>query len=314
MKKTLFGLVLLVVGLVLWQSGVVREAVMRSEWAKEKIEKFAGRTLDSHLKTLGRLGYYKAGTWTPFTVKELTRQTWRTGQAFLVPHVDFQPVAEGLRLGRLRVKHENGTPYDVLFLEIDPARVRMRVLVNDAAARQTAYVKDMVVAQDALAGINAGFFDANGALGLVLHAGKKLRQANASPGYFVVKDGQASIRIQRNLRLSGFEEGIQCSPVLMHNGQVYRYVSEGKNSSEVARRSAVAVTHENKILLLATDVQLAGLTIQQLATVLAALGARHALALDGGASTQLYVAHGGVEKDVAGWDPVPVALGVFPAP
>ena len=110
------------------------------------------------------------------------------------------------------------------------------------------------------------------------------------------------------------QQGIQCSPALMRDGQVYRYVSEGKNTSEVARRSAVAVTHENKILLLATDVQLAGLTIQQLATVLAALGARHALALDGGASTQLYVAHGGVETDVAGWDPVPVALGVFPAP
>ena len=63
MKKTLFGaLVLLAVGVVLWQSGVVHEAVMRSEWAKEKIEKFAGRTLDSHLKTLGHLGYYKAGT------------------------------------------------------------------------------------------------------------------------------------------------------------------------------------------------------------------------------------------------------------
>ncbi len=34
MKKTLFGLVLLAVGLVLWQSGVVREAVMRYECAK----------------------------------------------------------------------------------------------------------------------------------------------------------------------------------------------------------------------------------------------------------------------------------------
>ncbi len=315
MKKILFGaLIVLVVGGMLWQSGVVQEAVMRSDWAKEKIEKFAGRTLDSHLQNLGRLGYYEAGTWTPFTTRQLTKRTWRSGQAFLVPHVAFRTVTDGVRLGRLPVKHENGTPYDILFLEIDPARVQMRVLVNDADARKTAYVKEMVVAQEALAGINAGFFDADGALGLVLKAGRKLRPANASPGYFVVQNGQPDIRIQRNLRLSDFEEGIQCSPALMRDGQVYRYVSEGKNTSEVARRSAVAVTHEDRILLMATDVRLAGLTIQQLATVLAGLGARHALALDGGASTQLYVAHGDVETDVAGWDPVPVALGVFPAP
>ena len=314
MKKLMFGaVVLLIAGAVLWQSGIVHDFIVRSEWAKEKIERFAGRTLDSHLKNLGRLGYYKDGTWTPFTANELTKSTWRSGQAFLFPRVDFQSVTDGLRLGKIAVKHENGAPYDIVFLEIDPARVQVRVLVNDERARKTAYVKDMVADHDALAGINAGFFDANGALGLVLHGGRTLRPANGSPGYFLVDDGQPGIRVQRNLRLRGYDEGIQCSPVLMREGQVYSYVSEGKNASEVARRSAVAVTYQNKILLLTTDVRLSGLTIQQLTTVLAGLGARHALALDGGASSQLFVSHNGLEKDVPGWDPVPVALGVFPA-
>lgn len=315
MKKLLVGAaVLLVAGAALWQSGIVHDFIVRSEWAKEKIERFAGRTLNSHLNNLGRLGYYEEGTWIPFTLNELTKRTWRPEQAFLHPRVDFQRVTDGLRLGNLAVKHENGTPYDIVFLEVDPAHAQLRVLVNDERVRESAYVKDMVANHDALAGINAGFFDDDGALGLVLRAGRTLRPANASPGYFVVNDGRPSIRVQRNLRLRGFDEGIQCSPVLIREGQVYSYVSEGKNASEVARRSAVAVTYQNKILLLTTDVQLGGLTIQQLTTVLAGLGARHALALDGGASTQLFVSHSDLEKDVRGWDPVPVALGVFPVP
>ena len=314
MKKLLFGAVVLVVVAVLWQSGTVHDLIVRSEWAKEKIERFAGRTLDSHLNNLGRLGYYEEGTWTPFTSNELAKRTWHPEQAFLHPRVDFQRVTDGLRLGKLAVKHENGTPYDIVFLEVDPAGAQLRVLVNDERVRQNAYVKDMVTNHEALAGINAGFFDANGALGLVLRAGRTLRPANASPGYFVVDDGRPGIRVQRNLRLRGFDEGIQCSPVLMRDGQVYSYISEGKNATEVARRSAVAVTYQNKILLVTTDVQLGGLTMQQLTTILAGLGARHALALDGGASTQLFVSHNGLEKDVPGWDPVPVALGVFPAP
>ena len=315
MKKMLFGVAaVLIVGTVLWQNGVVQDVVLRSEWVKDKIERFAGRTLDNHLKNLGRLGYFEAGTWTPFTERQLTKRTWRAGQGFLVPHVAYRALAEGVRLGTLAVKHENGASYEIVFLEIDPAYTRMRVLTNDDEARGMAYVKEMVDGHNAVAGINAGFFDADGALGLVMHAGKMMRPANASPGYFVVDAGRPSIRIQRNLQVSDFEEGIQCSPALMRDGQVYRYVSEGKNTTEVARRSAVAVTHQNKILLLATDVQLGGLTIQQLTTVLAGLGGRHALALDGGASTQLYASHGDLEKEVPGWDPVPVALGVFPAP
>ncbi len=314
MKKVLVSVaVLLLVGAVLWQNGVVHDVIQRSDWLKEKIEQFAGRTLDNHLKNLGRLGYFETGTWTPFSERQLNKRTWRVEQDFLVPHVTYRTLAEGIQLGTLEVKHENGAAYDIVFLEIDPAYTEMRVLTNDDDVREMAYVKDMVATQGALAGINAGFFDADGALGLVMQAGQVRRPANASPGYFVVDRGRPSIRIQRNLSLNGFEEGIQCSPVLMRDGQVYEYISEGQNTSEVARRSAVAVTHQNKILLLATDVQLGGLTIQQLTTVLAALGARHALALDGGASTQLFGAHDGYEKDVPGWDPVPVALGVFPA-
>ena len=305
-------LLVVVLATVLWRSGLVRDFVAHWPWAREKIEQLAEGALMSRLENLGRLGYFVDDAWTPLSAQDLTRRRWTEGTGFLDSLVSYEHLSDGVRVGALRVRHEKGAPFDIVITEVDSKRAQLRVLVNDLRARERAFVKDMVAAHDAIAAINAGFFDDSGALGLVLRQGATLRQANGSRGYLVVTGGRPRIVAARSLDLEGIDEAIQCSPLLMTSGEVFPYVNEGRNTTEIARRSAVAITYENLLLLVATDVEVGGLTMQQLTTVLAALGARSALALDGGASTQLYMA--GRDTDVVGWDPVPVALGVFPAP
>ena len=101
---------------------------------------------------------------------------------------------------------------------------------------------------------------------------------------------------------------IQSFPLLLTNGQLVTDAT--KNVRDVARRSAAALTSNGDLLLVATDAELVGLTIPQLIALLRGLGARDAIALDGGGSSQLYVRN--TDYRVREWDPVPVALGVFP--
>lgn len=313
MKKrgAAFIVVVLIAGL-LWQSGTIKDVIVNHPWIREALSRIADRTIESHLENLGALGYMTADGWTPFTPEETERQVWTSEHSFLLRWTRFDSVSAGVRLGHLTLQHEHSTPFVVSFVEASPKRASLHVLVNDDSANGTSFVHEMAAARAALAAINGGFFDGDGALGLILSRDKLVQRPNGGAGYLLVRDGSPLILNEKHASLAGASEGIQCGPVLLIEGRMPDNLRRAGSAASVARRSAAALTREGNILLLSTDVELGGLTLKQLATVLGGLGARDALALDGGASAQLYVRGAGVVAQ--GWDKVPVGIGLFAKP
>lgn len=79
------------------------------------------------------------------------------------------------------------------------------------------------------------------------------------------------------------------SPQLLKNGKIYNTYYKEKLQASIkgpAKRTAVGVTATNKLLLITVT---GGVTFGKLAKMLLKLGARDALALDGGGSTEMYL-------------------------
>ncbi len=79
------------------------------------------------------------------------------------------------------------------------------------------------------------------------------------------------------------------SPQLVKNGKVYNTYFKEKlqhSLSHSATRTAVGVTHNNKLLMLTVSGKL---SLTKLAQIMKRLGAKDALALDGGGSTDMYL-------------------------
>ncbi len=305
--NTLWRIFLATVGLLLlcvllWQSDQFHRFLIQTPWARELAEFVAENVVDSHRQNLGRLGLVHGEHWDPLLEEALTDSLW---EGSLESQVSYSRISPGIQIGSVPIRHEHGTDFSLVVTKIDLAKTYMRVLTNDSLAVKRDFVEAMAKNTGALAAINAGFFDEKGARGLVLKNGKELRAPNRTHGYLLLWDDGAHIGPTRTLEA---ENAIQSFPLLLVNGEVIS--DAAKNMGDVARRSAAALTSKGDLLLVVTDAELVGLTIPQLTVLLRGLGARNAIALDGGASSQLYVRN--ADYRVREWDPVPVALGVFP--
>lgn len=114
---------------------------------------------------------------------------------------------------------------------------------------------------------------------------------------------------------SGYEDikaMLGCGPLLIRDGQIQKpdLTFLQANLSQTQPRSAIGITADNHLLLLAVDGRNAGgsvgMKFEELAALLKELGAKDAMALDGGGSTTLYAGgkvvnspSGGSERKVA---------------
>jgi len=114
---------------------------------------------------------------------------------------------------------------------------------------------------------------------------------------------------------SGYENikaMLGCGPLLVRNGQVQKpdLTNLQPNLNQLQPRSAIGVTADNHLLLVTVDGRnasgSAGMRFEALADLMKELGARDAMALDGGGSTTLYAGEkvvntpsGGSERKVA---------------
>jgi uncharacterized protein YigE (DUF2233 family) len=293
---------LLLLGVLLWQSDQFHRFLVQTPWARELAEFVAENVVDSHRQNLGRLGLVHDERWDPLLEEALTDSLW---EGSLESQVSYSRISSGIQIGSVPIRHEHGTDFSLVVTKVDLTKADVRVLTNDSLAVKRDFVEAMTKNTGAIAAINAGFFDEKGARGLVLKNGKELRAPNRTHGYLLLWDEGAHIGPARTLQA---ENAIQSFPLLLVNGEVTS--DSTKNMESVARRSAAALNSKGELLLVATDAELVGLTIPQLTVLLRGLGARNAIALDGGASSQLYVRN--TDYRVREWDPVPVALGVFP--
>ncbi len=318
MKKLGFlSVLVLAVGASLWATGVVgpQDLTNGLEWTRSQATQFVRSALAEQTDAQRRLGYLVGETWTPFLDEQLNRRTWPSHEAFLHMAVEFQLIAPGLQYGTLALARE-GTEntFDVALLKIDPTQAHLRVLSEASDGFRHTTVRQLLQENGATAAINASLFDTEGQpLGLIIQNGEEYHPANGYAGYFVVKHGAPALYINsEGMSTQGVQEAIQGYPTLMQNYRIFDYAKDGEHARDIERRSAIAVQPDGSILLLATDVLLDGLSFYELSTILGALGARDALALDGGRSTQLVIQTPSFRTSISGYDNVPVAIGVFP--
>lgn len=161
---------------------------------------------------------------------------------------------------------------------------------------------DFAQENEALAAINGGFFNMKngGAVdvlkidGQIVNAPEK-NSPNAN-GAFVLTDKEAAILKSKDLNVEAYPNIMASGPLLMIQGEEL----ELKKTPFVENRhprTAVAVTKDNKLLLITIDgrnSRAQGFSLQELTKVLKWSGAVDALNLDGGGSTTFYVEGEGV--------------------
>jgi uncharacterized protein YigE (DUF2233 family) len=140
-----------------------------------------------------------------------------------------------------------------------------------------------------VAGVNGGYFDENFApLGLRIDNSKirsPLVRGRLLSGVLAASDSSVRLfRLSEFGKASHAATAIQCGPFLIDNGRTVA----GLNSSKPARRTFVATTNSNEVVL----GYCSELSLQQLAAVLASLSGdlkiQRALNLDGGSSSAFW--------------------------
>lgn len=129
-------------------------------------------------------------------------------------------------------------------------------------------------------------------------------------GIFAVKrSGQFVIEHRDSFKPEDTWMAVQAGPRLVENGKPIEIGS----SQETSRRSGVAITKNNEVILYATVLRFPGATLGDIQEMLLdpALEVTHALNLDGGGSSQLFIesfASLSGETFLSGGDPVPVGI------
>lgn len=209
----------------------------------------------------------------------------------------------------------NGQPVSVMVVRIDPTLAKIRVHYQPGQAYS---IRDWQARlPGALAIVNANFFDpSNNALGLTVTDGT-LRTA-ASPrddsGLFQVQGNTARIRsVHLEPYNSGeqFDQAVQGWPLLMVSGFVApAFNPELDNSPN--RRTVVAQDNQGRILLIVTQYSNTSFTDVAQWLGQSGLDISSAVNLDGGPSSNLYLATGGPAAFTEGFNRVPVVIAVYP--
>ncbi|MEO6595463.1 MAG: phosphodiester glycosidase family protein [Planctomycetota bacterium] len=188
-------------------------------------------------------------------------------------------------------------PQSVTVLEV--RLVRDRVYFDVAAPGRRTLTSAMGQETGALAAINGGFFEIETdgrSRGLLRLDGVLVSAASAGQGSLGI-DGNGTLHLQQ--RPAGdwpqMPFALGAGPMLLHGGKV---VDHGERQRAIRHpRSALGTTADARVLCVTVDGRTdkaVGMSFEELATLLVALGCNEALNLDGGGSTTLWVAGLGV--------------------
>lgn len=207
--------------------------------------------------------------------------------------------------------HSNGFDELLIAARVDWRRATLRVFYDPQMPRA---MRDWQRATGAALVINGGFFDeANRATGLLIADGRAFgRSYRGFGGMFALRDGKPSVQWLRThpYRFDpAIQQAVQSFPMLVVDGQ--RVAGIGDDGQR-HRRSFVALDRDSYVLLGVT--QMMQWTLKDLADFLAAspeLRVAHALNLDGGGSSGLWLdeALGGLSMN--SFEPVPAVIAIF---
>jgi hypothetical protein len=253
------------------------------------------------------------GRWQEWWARDAAPARWSAPLETVAGAVRWRAAASGVEWGELRLSGP-GEAWRVraVVVRLDPARAPLRLAAKTGAdgALHSWSVDDAPA--DAALALNAGQFTDAGPWGWVVHRGREHRPPGVGPlSSALVVDGAGRARIVDGAdlaaarRAGGVAEALQSYPTLLvGDGLVPDALRPGATAIDLAHRDArlaVGELRDGRLLVLLTRFDglgttfsglPLGLTTPETAALLGALGARRALMLDGGLSSQLLVRSG----------------------
>ena len=292
---------------------------------------------DRGLLPPARLAVRSGGEW---------HQFWSAGQplaltrgARVAAAVAWRESGNGVAWGELLLAGEGEAwRTRVILLRADPSRIELH-LANGASPGGYDPTWNVESApDDALFAFNVGQFTGGATWGWVVHAGEAYRPPASGPlAVAVVIDSAGGVAFHSDSSLAllraggaldhpaGVVEGFQSYPVLVRDGQLPRALATPSpyiNLTHRDARLALALMKDGSLLVALTRFDALGdalgsipfgLTIPELAGLMASLGAQDAVALDGGLSAQLMVRDASGERRFwKGMRRVPLGLVAYP--
>ncbi len=216
-------------------------------------------------------------------------------------HWQTHQIARGIILKQALFPALFGARQSVNIVEVDLKQKNIQLCIAadpQKRIKTSTFAKD----KDAIAAINGTFFSMKhgGSVMLIKQDGKVINPARdyseRSNGAFTIDGHQVNIVASHSDQADWADnlkaQNIMVSgPILLTNDKAAE-LSQASFNTLSHPRSAVAITNDNKLLLVAVDGRSesgSGMSLFSLATLLETLGARDAMNLDGGGSTTLYV-------------------------
>jgi uncharacterized protein YigE (DUF2233 family) len=233
----------------------------------------------------------------------------------------WKPIRKGIDHRKLSLEREApGAAFDLTLYRFDTGSIVPRVIYAAHHNLKSADVKTLAQKTGAVAAINANYYDPQGQPLAFLKTRTKLINPRVSgaaiySGIFGVKEGRPFFARRDDFLPADADEAMQSGPLLLLGGQPQRVTGAPNRPS---RRALIGTDEEGRLFIAVTGKLLGGLNWEELQELFTApqwkLQARDLLALDGGASAQLYVRTENYEDLVPGTAEVPVVIGFFATP
>jgi uncharacterized protein YigE (DUF2233 family) len=230
----------------------------------------------------------------------------------------WKPLAKGIEHRKVVLEREvPANTLDLSLYRFDTDLIVPRVIYAAHYNLKSTDVKNLAQKSGALAAINANYYDPQGQPLAFLKTAVKTVNPRVSTaaiysGIFAVKNGKPFFANRSAFEPATADEGIQAGPLLLLGGSAQPITGAPNRPS---RRALIGIDKDERLFIAVTDKLLGGVTWAELQELFTApqwqLQARDLLALDGGASAQLYIKSGKHEELIPGTAEVPVAIGFF---
>ena len=211
-------------------------------------------------------------------------------------------------------------PIELKLARFNTQLITARVLDSGEFQLRSASAKTFAEKSQAIAAINANYFDERGRPLAYLKTRVKevnriLSKHSLYTGIFGIGESGAFVTHRDEFAPSQASEALQSGPLLLHRGVP---LAVSPDLGRYARRAVVAVDKDGALIVAVADAVLGGLGLAELQKLFVDsrwhVDAVELLNLDGGGSAQLYVKSGKFEEWLPGTSEVPVAIGFFTKP
>jgi len=253
----------------------------------------------------GALAMRAGNRWVTFWRPETAPARW-AGASPLADRIPWRAGASGIEWGEIVLRGaQEAWRTRIVVARLDPRRVELSLAAAFAEDRRWT-VAD--VGTDAALALDAGQFRGSLPWGWVVSGGRELLKPQYAPlAGAVVLDSSGAVRIVPPAGVAavhargGIREAFQSYPMLLEDGVVPAPLSEPGLGVEVRHRDArlaLGTLVDGRVVIALTRFDALGetlgrvpfgLTSEEMAAVMGALGCRQALLLDGGLSGQLMV-------------------------